>query len=97
MGIRGWELTESTGEEKKAIIVYWSATGNTQKVAEAAVEGLKSVGLNTRISRVGDAFSEELYDYDVVILASPTLVVSSRSFPRICKEEDGGPLFAGRY
>lgn len=65
-------MTGAPKEKKTGIVIYWSATGNTAKAARAARAGLQDSGLDAKVVRVRDALSEELYDYDVVVLASPS-------------------------
>ncbi len=55
----------------KALIVYWSGTGNTEKVAKAIRRGLEKRGLEPTMKRVEEAWEEELYNYDLVFLGSP--------------------------
>jgi len=64
---------ESTNEQKlKALVVYYSATGNTRKVADTIHESLLEEKVESRLLRVQDASGEELYDYDLVFLGSPS-------------------------
>jgi len=56
----------------RSLIIYWSGTGNTEKVAKAIREGIKKAGLKPTIKTVEDAISEELLDYDLVCLGSPS-------------------------
>ena len=56
----------------KTLIVYWSGTGNTEKVAKAIHRGLKRKGLEPTIKTVKEAREEDLYDYDLVFLGSPS-------------------------
>ena len=56
----------------KALILYWSATGNTEKVANAIRVGMENVGLDPKVRKIEDAKSEELLDYDIVCLGSPS-------------------------
>jgi flavodoxin len=56
----------------KALIIYWSATGNTEKVATAVQQALVREGITTVVKKVADAASEELYEYDLVCLGSPS-------------------------
>ena len=56
----------------KALVVYWSATGNTQKVADAIEKGLASCSTAVVKKRMADADSEDFYDYDLVFLGSPS-------------------------
>ena len=56
----------------KALIIYWSATGNTEKVANAIRKGLEGEGATATLVRVEKAEPEELYDYDLVFLGAPS-------------------------
>ena len=56
----------------RALIVYWSATGNTEKVAVAIEKGLASRDIEVTKSVVTDAGDYDFYDYDLVFLGSPT-------------------------
>lgn len=65
---------ESTKElEMKALVIYYSATGNTEKVANAIHEGLLKERVKSALVKVQDAAGEELYDYDLVLLGSPSI------------------------
>jgi len=55
----------------KALIIYFSSTGNTQKVAFAIERGLRKGGLEPTIKRVSEAFDEDYYDYDLVCFGTP--------------------------
>ena len=61
------------GKKLKALVIYWSATGNTEKVANAIQRGLSSEGIDSVLKRVEEAEEEELYDYDLVFLGSPVI------------------------
>ena len=54
------------------LIIYWSATGNTEKVAAAIQETLIREGLKPVIKKVGEAKEEELFNYDLVFLGTPS-------------------------
>ena len=56
----------------KALIVYYSYTGNTKKVAKAIRETLKEEKVKVNLLKVQDATEEELYDYDLVFLGTPS-------------------------
>ncbi len=56
---------------KSAVIIYWSKTGNTEKVASAIREGLEAAGVQTIMKRSEDAEKVEFFDYDLVCLGSP--------------------------
>jgi flavorubredoxin len=65
---------ESTRQKKlKALVVYCSATGNTGKVANAINEALLAEDVESTLLKVQDAAREELYDYDLVFLGSPSI------------------------
>lgn len=57
----------------KALIVYYSTTGNTEKVALAIKEGVRKAGLEPTVKMVSEAFEEELYDYDLVCIGTPVV------------------------
>lgn len=57
----------------KALIVYYSITGNTKKVATAIERGLRKAGLKTKVLMVSEAFDEDYYDYDLVCFGSPVI------------------------
>lgn len=56
----------------KTLIIYWSATGNTEKVANTIRETLVREGITPTFKKVADAAAEELYDYDLVFLGAPS-------------------------
>jgi NAD(P)H dehydrogenase (quinone) len=55
----------------KMLIVYDSRTGNTEKMALAVVEGVKSAGVEAALKKVDDATVDEIPAYDGLILGSP--------------------------
>jgi flavodoxin len=56
----------------KTLIVYWSATGNTEKVAGTIRETLLREGIKPIVRKVSDAAAEELYNYDLVFIGAPS-------------------------
>jgi hypothetical protein len=56
----------------KAAIVYWSKTGNTEKVALAIKEGLEEAGVEVLLTRAEQADDIDFFDYDLVCLGFPT-------------------------
>jgi flavodoxin len=56
----------------KALIIYWSATGNTEKVAVAIENGLAGCDIEVTKTVVADADNYDFYNYDLVFLGSPT-------------------------
>jgi flavodoxin len=58
---------------KSALIVYFSNTGNTQKVAYAIREGLEAGGLKVDLKRPQEAIEDDFYGYDLVCVGSPSI------------------------
>lgn len=56
----------------EAIIVYWSKSGNTEKVALAIREGLNEAGMGVSMKRVEDAEDIDFYAYDLVCIGFPS-------------------------
>ena len=56
----------------KAIVIYYSRSGNTKKMAETIADGLKKEGVETDLREVKDVQPEDLLKYDAIIIGSPT-------------------------
>lgn len=56
----------------KAAIVYWSKTGNTEKVALAIKEGLEEAGVEVVLTRAEESNDIDFFDYDLACLGFPT-------------------------
>ena len=56
----------------KAILIYGSTTGNTEKLARSMVPGLEEGGVVVIVKNVAAAGVEELADYEVVVLGAST-------------------------
>ena len=56
----------------KVLVAYHSLSGNTERMAEAVVEGAKSVvGTDVVLKRVGQITADELFSADAIIVGSP--------------------------
>ena len=55
-----------------ALIIYWSATGNTEKVAITIQQALTREGIKPILKKVAEAAEEELYNYNLVFLGAPS-------------------------
>jgi NAD(P)H dehydrogenase (quinone) len=55
----------------KVLIVYDSRSGNTEKMAHAVAEGVKSEGVDVEVKKVDEASVDELPNIDGLILGSP--------------------------
>lgn len=56
----------------KALIIYYSRTGNTKKMAELIAEGIKKEEVDAVLKDVKDVSADELLKYDGLVIGSPT-------------------------
>ena len=56
----------------KVIVIYYSKSGNTKKMAESIIVGLKKEFVETALRDVRDTAPDELLGYDGIIIGSPT-------------------------
>ena len=54
------------------VILYWSKTGNTQKVAFAIQEALETAGVQVLLKRTKEAADVGFFDYDLICLGFPS-------------------------
>jgi len=55
-----------------AIVIYYSRSGNTKKMAELVIGGLKNEKIEAQLKEVKDVNVDELLQYDAIIIGSPT-------------------------
>lgn len=55
----------------KSIVVYYSQTGSTKKIAQAIHKGMSALSEKCDIARLQDVVSEDLIGYDLIGLGSP--------------------------
>lgn len=65
----------------KGIVIYYSMTGNTQKIARAIREGMKQGGITCDLARLNEVNPGELGNYDLIGLGSP--VINQQEPPNI--------------
>ena len=58
---------------KKISVIYWSATGNTEEMANLIAKGAKENGSEVRLIHVKDAKVEDVTEADVTIFGSPSM------------------------
>jgi flavodoxin I len=58
---------------KRVVVIYWSGTGNTEKMASAVAEGARKAGASVQILAVGDASVESVANADAVALGCPAM------------------------
>lgn len=56
----------------KALVCYYSRSGNTKKMAEKLYEVFQTEGLEVDLKQVEDTNAEDLLQYDCIVLGSPT-------------------------
>lgn len=57
----------------KIAVIYWSATGNTEMMAEAIVSGAKEKGADVTLFEVSSITPEDALNYDVLALGCPAM------------------------
>jgi ferredoxin len=67
----------------KSIVIYYSQTGNTKKIAQAIHAGMNQSGAQCDIARLKDVDPTDLVSYDLIGLGSP--VIHARELPNVTK------------
>ncbi len=73
----------------KIAIVYWSGTGNTEKMAQAAAEGARAAGGEATMLTAGEFSADAVDSYDAIAFGCPAMGAEEL--------EDGefAPMFSG--
>lgn len=56
----------------KALVIYYSRSGNTKKMAQLIGEGIHKEGLEVDVKAVNETSADELLGYSAIIIGSPT-------------------------
>jgi NAD(P)H dehydrogenase (quinone) len=56
----------------KVLVLYYSRSGNTARMAELVAEGAKESGADVSLKAVGDVTAADLPNYDAIIIGTPT-------------------------
>jgi NAD(P)H dehydrogenase (quinone) len=68
----GGAFAEEPASLVKVLVTYHSLSGNTERMAEAVVDGVKSVsGTEAILKRVGKVTADDLFSADAVVVGSP--------------------------
>ena len=67
----------------KSIVIYYSQSGNTKKMAQAIHAGISKHGEQCEIARLRDVDPRDLTSYNLIGLGSP--VIHSRELPNVTK------------
>ena len=73
---------------KKAAVIYWSGTGNTETMANAVLEGMKSAGADAVLLTASDVDVSAVGGYDAVALGCPAMGAEE------LEETEYAPMFA---
>lgn len=73
---------------KKVAVVYWSGTGNTEKMAKAVVAGAEEAGANVSLIFSDDFSAEKMEDYDAIAFGCPAMG------DEVLEEDSFEPMFA---
>lgn len=57
---------------KTALLIYWSKTGNTEKVATAIKQGLEETGVQVTMKKPEEAEDLDYFDFDLVCVGAPS-------------------------
>lgn len=57
----------------KTAVIFWSGTGHTEAMANAVLEGARSVQPDAALFSVADITAAEAADYDVLFLGCPAM------------------------
>ncbi len=58
---------------KTALVLYWSATGNTEKVANSITAGLKDAGWTVTQHKLAEAEEDNFFAYDLICFGIPSI------------------------
>lgn len=72
----------------KTAIIYWSGSGNTAAMADAILEGAKSVNPDTVCCNVSEISADDALRYDTLILGCPAMGAE------VLEESEFEPFFA---
>jgi NAD(P)H dehydrogenase (quinone) len=56
----------------KAIVIYYSRSGNTKRMAEIITQAMNNADLSTECKSVSDISPEDIFSYDAIVIGSPT-------------------------
>ena len=72
---------------KKAVVVYWSGTGNTEIMAEKIKEGLEEASYQVDLLEVYEALVDEVLEYDKIAFGCSSMGIEE------LEEEEFEPFF----
>ena len=74
---------------KKAAVIYWSGTGNTEAMANAVAEGMRQAGAECSVLTSADVTADTVAALEAVALGCPAMGAEQ------LEESEFEPMFAG--
>ena len=74
---------------KKTAVIYWSGTGNTEAMANAVLEGMKSAGADAALLTVDQVNTADLGNYAAIAFGCPAMGAET------LEESEFEPMFSG--
>ena len=71
----------------KTAIIFWSGTGNTEAMANAVLDGAKTVNEDVKLFNVSEITANEAAEYDTLILGCPAMGAE------VLEEDEFEPFF----
>ena len=56
----------------KAIVIYYSRSGNTKEMAEIIAKAMNESDLPTKCKSVSEVKADDVFEYDAIVVGSPT-------------------------
>lgn len=56
----------------RAIVVFYSRSGSTEKMAHKIAEGIRNEGVDTEVRSVSHTSPDDLVNFDAIVIGSPT-------------------------
>lgn len=81
----------------RAVLVYWSGTGNTEMMAQSIAKGVQAGGVSADVFTVSDTTPEAVAAYDKILLGCPAMgaeVLEENEFEPFFTELEG--LLSGK-
>ncbi|MCR5214422.1 MAG: flavodoxin [Eubacterium sp.] len=71
----------------KVAVVFWSATGNTEAMANAVAEGAKAAGAEVDLLGAGEFSADKVSEYDAIAFGCPAMGAE------VLEETEFDPMF----
>ena len=57
----------------KTAVIYWSGTGNTEKMAQSVLEGMKKAGAEADLFTISEVSADMIAAYDAIAFGCPAM------------------------